>query len=139
MVSVKVEFSHLRRTKHVFLSHGIEVQGPPNTIEKSRILKKSPEGSFCFLWPIWRHGAKKRELITSRSFPREIPVLRRFWASRFQPLSVRRFFSNQEESISWCPKSPFPSQIQNWQIARTSSVHIIVRYRWRLEIDWLTF
>ena len=47
MVSVKVEFSHFKRTKQWFLSHGIEVQGHLNTIEEeSRILKNSPQGSF---------------------------------------------------------------------------------------------
>ena len=65
-------------------------------------------------------GAKMKALITSRSFPREIPVLRRFFERRFQPLSVGGFFSNQRESISWCPKSPFLSKTQNRQIARTS-------------------
>ena len=39
---------------------------------------------------------------------------------RFRPLSVGRFFSDQRESISRCPKSPFPSKTQNRQIARTS-------------------
>ena len=43
-----------------------------------------------------------------------------FFERRFQPLSVRGFFSNQRESISRCPKSPFPSITQNRQIARTS-------------------
>ena len=64
--------------------------------------------------PCWSNGmqigAKLKALITSRSFPREIPVLRRFFERRFQPLSVGGFFSNQRESISWCPKSPFPSK-----------------------------
>ena len=43
-----------------------------------------------------------------------------FFERRFQPLSVGGFFSNQRESISRCPKIPFPSKPQNWQIARTS-------------------
>ena len=43
-----------------------------------------------------------------------------FFERRFQPLSVGGFFSNQRESISRCPKSPFPSKTQNRQIARTS-------------------
>ena len=43
-----------------------------------------------------------------------------FFEHRFQPLSVGGFFSNQRESISRCPKSPFPSKTQNRQIARTS-------------------
>ena len=43
-----------------------------------------------------------------------------FFERRFQPLSVEGFFSNQRESISRCPKSPFPSKTQNRQIARTS-------------------
>ena len=60
-----------------------------------------------------------KALTTSRSFQREIPVLRRFFERRFQPLSVGGFFSNQRES-SWCSKSPFPSKTQNRQIARTS-------------------
>ena len=38
---------------------------------------------------------------------------------RFQPLSIGGFSSNQRESISRCPKSPFPSKTQNRQIART--------------------
>ena len=42
---------------------------------------------------------------------------------RFQPLSVGGFFSNQRESISRCPKSPFPSKTQNRQIARTSPLN----------------
>ena len=46
-VSVEVDFSHFERTKHWFLSHGIEVQSHLNTIEaKNQILKKSPKGSF---------------------------------------------------------------------------------------------
>ena len=43
-----------------------------------------------------------------------------FFERRFQPLSVGEFFSKQRESISRCPKSPFPSKTQNRQIARTS-------------------
>ena len=43
-----------------------------------------------------------------------------FFERRFQPLSAGGFFSNQRESISRCPKSPFPSKTQNRQIARTS-------------------
>ena len=43
-----------------------------------------------------------------------------FFERRFQPLSFGGFFSNQRESISRCPKSPFPSKTQNRQIARTS-------------------
>ena len=35
-----------------------------------------------------------------------------FFERRFQPLSVGGFFSNQRESISRCPKSPFPSKTQ---------------------------
>ena len=38
----------------------------------------------------------------------------------FQPLSVGGFFSNQRESISRCPRGPYPSKTQNRQIARTS-------------------
>ena len=61
------------------------------------------------------------ESIASRAFPREIPVRGRFFFKRrFQPLSVGGFFSNQRESISQCPKSPFPSKTQNRQMARTS-------------------
>ena len=60
------------------------------------------------------------ESISSRSFPREIPVHGRFFERHFQPLSVGEFFSNQRESISWCRKSPFLSKTQNRQIARTS-------------------
>ena len=70
-------------------------------------------------------GAKSKALITSRSFPREIPVLRRFFERRFQPLSVGGYFSNQRESISWCPKSPFPSKTQNRPIARTSPLNSV--------------
>ena len=45
MVSVEVEFSHFKRAKHWFLSHGIEVQGYLKAIEdKIRTLKKSPQG-----------------------------------------------------------------------------------------------
>ena len=47
-----------------------------------------------------------------------------FFERRFQPLSVGGFFSNQRESISQCPKSPFPSKTQNRQIARTSPLII---------------
>ena len=43
-----------------------------------------------------------------------------FFERRFQPLSVGGIFSNQRESISRCPKRPFPSKTQNRQIARTS-------------------
>ena len=50
-----------------------------------------------------------------------------FFERRFQPLSVGGFFSNQRESISRCPKSPFPSKSQNRQIARTSPL----RGAWR--------
>ena len=39
---------------------------------------------------------------------------------RFQPLFVGGYFSNQRESISRCPKSPFLSKTQNRQIAWTS-------------------
>ena len=49
-----------------------------------------------------------------------------FFERRFQPLSVGRFFSNQRESISRCPKSPFPSKTQNRQIARTSPLTTLV-------------
>ena len=35
-----------------------------------------------------------------------------FFERRFQPLSVGGFFSNQRESISRCPNSPFPSKTQ---------------------------
>ena len=35
-----------------------------------------------------------------------------FFERRFQPLSVGEFFSNQWESISRCPKSPFPSKLK---------------------------
>ena len=51
-----------------------------------------------------------------------------FFERRFQPLSVGGFFSNQRESISRCPKSPFPSKTQNRQIARTSplSCHMCI-------------
>ena len=79
-------------------------------------------------------GAKKKALITSRSFPREIPVLRRFFERRFQPLSVGGFFSNQRESISWCPKSPFTSKTQNRQIARTSPLTLSDALRQCLEL-----
>ena len=68
----------------------------------------------------WRDGANLKAHIASRAFPREIPVRGHFFERRFQPLSVGAFFSNQRESISRCPKSPFPSKTQNRQIARTS-------------------
>ena len=69
----------------------------------------------------WQDGANLKAHIASRAFPREIPVRGRFFFEcRFQPLSIGGFFSNQRESISRCPKSPFPSKTQNWQIARTS-------------------
>ena len=68
----------------------------------------------------WRNGASLKAHIASRWFPREIPVRGRFFERRFQALSVGGFFSNQRESISLCPKSPFPSKTQNRQIARTS-------------------
>ena len=48
-----------------------------------------------------------------------------FFERRFQPLSVGGFFSNQRESISRCPKSPFPSKTQNRQIARTSPLRCL--------------
>ena len=51
-----------------------------------------------------------------------------FFERRFQPLSVGRFFSNQRESISRCPKSPFPSKTQNRQIARTSPLRHFLRF-----------
>ena len=35
-----------------------------------------------------------------------------------------RIFSNQRDSISWCPKSPFPSKTQNRPIARTSPLKL---------------
>ena len=47
-----------------------------------------------------------------------------FFECHFQPLSVGGFFSNQRESISQCPKSPFPSKTQNRQIARTSPLKL---------------
>ena len=47
-----------------------------------------------------------------------------FFERRFQPLSVGGFFSNQRESISRCPKSPFPSKPQNRQEARTSPLSL---------------
>ena len=73
----------------------------------------------------WRDGANLKAHITSRAFLCEIPVRGRFSFKRhFQPLSVGGFFSNQWESISRCPKSPFPSQTQTWQIARTSPLII---------------
>ena len=69
----------------------------------------------------WRDGANLKAHIASRAFPREIPVRGRFFFERrFQPLSVGGFFSNQRESISHSPKSPFPSKTQNRQMARTS-------------------
>ena len=43
-----------------------------------------------------------------------------FFGRSLQPLSVEGFFSNQPESISRCPKTPFRSKTQNRQIARTS-------------------
>ena len=79
----------------------------------------------------WLDGANLKAHIASRAFPREIPVRGRFFFERrFQPLSVGGVFSNQRESISWCPKSQFPSKTQNRQIARTSP--------WRLSV-WLRF
>ena len=35
-----------------------------------------------------------------------------FFERRFQPLSIGGFFSNQRESISRCPKSPFPLKLK---------------------------
>ena len=46
-----------------------------------------------------------------------------FFERRFQPLSVGGVFSNQRESISRCPKSPFPSKTQNRQIAPNFSLN----------------
>ena len=75
----------------------------------------------------WRDGANLKAHIASRSFPREIPVRGCFFFERrFQPLSVGGFFSNQRESISRCPKSPFPSKTQNRQIARTSPLTFLI-------------
>ena len=69
----------------------------------------------------------------------------RFFESRFQPLSVGGFFSNQRESISRCPKSPFPSKTQNRQIARTSPLKSKLlqqlgwpALRWRRAISSIT-
>ena len=54
-----------------------------------------------------------------------------FFEHRFQPLSVGGFFSNQRESISRCPKSPFPSKTQNRQIARTSLSRDTFHFPWK--------
>ena len=61
----------------------------------------------------WKRRSKKTP--TYRYFARKWSW-RNMWAfffeRRFQPLSVGGFFSNQRESISRCPKSPFPSKTQ---------------------------
>ena len=63
----------------------------------------------------WKHI-----IIASRAFLREISVRGRFFRTPFSATFRWRIFSNQRESISPCPKSPFPSKTQNWQMARTS-------------------
>ena len=65
-----------------------------------------------------------------------------FFERRFQPLSVGGFFSNQRESISRCPKSPFPSKTQNRQIARTSPLtwsHVQHTNQKRRHLIWSRF
>ena len=90
---------------------------PSTTSDRQKVRVKSK--NVCKS-KAWRDGANLKAHIASRSFPREIPVRGRFFERRFQPLSVGGFFSNQRESISRCPNSPFPSKTQNRQIARTS-------------------
>ena len=61
-----------------------------------------------------------------------------FLERRFQPLSVGGFFSNQRESISRCPKSPFPSKTQNRQIARTSPLRtlLVTHFQVAHQVPW---
>ena len=55
------------------------------------------------------------------------------WA--FFSNAVGGFFSNQRESISRCPKSPFPSKTQNRQIAQTSPLMFVRGLADNLRID----
>ena len=68
---------------------------------------------------VWEKSSNWKWLKTAL----EKPSKYRYFERRFQPLSVGGFFSNQRESISWCPKSPFPSKTQNRPIARTSPLN----------------
>ena len=64
----------------------------------------------------WRDGANLKARIASWAFPREIPVRGRFFRTPSSITFRRRIFSDKRESISRCPKSPFSSKTQNWQI-----------------------
>ena len=82
--------------------------------QKARVKRKNVCKSKA-----WRDSVNLKAHIASRAFPCQIPERGRFFEGCFQPLSVGGCFSNQRESISRWPKSPFPSKTQNRQIART--------------------
>ena len=57
--------------------------------------------------------------IASKAFLRLVPKLR----GCVDPLSttfVEGFFASQQELITWCPKSQFPSKTHKWRTAWTS-------------------
>ena len=76
-----------------------------------------------------RDGANLKAHISSLAFPRKIPVRGRFSNAVFKHFPLEDFFSNQRESISHCPKSPFPSKTQNRQESSArASPTVISRY-----------
>ena len=87
--------------------------------QRARVKRKNVNQRRDEMARTWKHILRHEHFRAKNRF---VGV---FFERRFQPLSVGGFFSNQRESISRCPKSPFPSKTQNRQIARTSPLRLL--------------
>ena len=91
---------------HTFFNHQRSTKSPSQT-----------EKNVCKSNGLTRWSELKSTYFVTSISERNTSTWAFFFERRFQPLFVGGYFSNQRESISRCPNSPFLSKTQNRQTA----------------------